>query len=76
MFKTVGTTTGSPNAQHNGLGVAFGGTAGPVRVETTLVNPPAGSNAAEQAGLWFGTSEDNYAKLVVASVSRARCASS
>ena len=42
MFKTVGTTTGSPNGQHNGLGVAFDGTAGPVRLETTLVNPPAG----------------------------------
>ena len=43
MFKTVGTTTGSPNGQHNALGVAFDGTAGPVRLETTLINPPAGN---------------------------------
>ncbi len=63
------TTTGASNGQHNALGVAFNGTAGPVRLETTLVNPPAGNNQAEQAGVWFGINEDNYVKVVVASVS-------
>ena len=68
QFKTPATTGGASNGQHNALGVAFNGTAGPVRLETTLVNPPTGNNQAEQAGLWFGIDEDNYVKLVVASV--------
>lgn len=34
-----------------------------------LLNPPAGSGAFEQAGLYFGISENNYIKLIVMSSS-------
>jgi hypothetical protein len=69
QFKTPTTTGGAANGQHNALAVAYDGTSGPVRIETTLINPPAGSTGSEQAGLWFGTSEDNYAKLVLGATS-------
>jgi uncharacterized repeat protein (TIGR03806 family) len=37
------------------------------RVEVTLVSPPAGSGAYEQAGLWFGLGQGDYIKLVLLS---------
>ena len=56
------------NSQINALGVGVSTSANKIRVETTVVNPnfaaSSGSNA-QQAGVWFGLNEDNYAKLVV-----------
>jgi hypothetical protein len=66
QYKTATTTTNG-NSLDNGLGVGFDSTK-PVKIETTLVNPPATGNTSEQGGLWFGPDEDNYAKLVVAAV--------
>src|SRR5918997_2758813 len=72
QFKTAtdGTnaTSGSKgNALDNGLGVGVNAANKITRFETTIVNPPNGSGQSEQAGLWVGTDEDNYAKLVIAS---------
>ena len=56
------------NSQINALGVGIKASADKVRIETTVVNPnfaaSSGSNS-QQAGVWFGLDEDNYAKLVV-----------
>ena len=60
---------GSPppeNALDNGLGIGLGG-GRRMRVETTLLDSPIGSGRSEQAGIWFGPDEDNYAKAVVIS---------
>jgi glucose/arabinose dehydrogenase len=55
------------NSQVNALGVGF--IAPPkFAVQTTLVQPNAGSGKSEQAGLWFGLDEDNYVSLIVVSV--------
>ena len=66
QYKTDNGTGPKENALNNGLGVGFDATK-PVRIETTIANPPAGTNKAEQGGIWFGPDEDNYVKLVVAS---------
>jgi hypothetical protein len=57
------------NSQINALGVGFdyNGTE-PLRMETTIVNPAfnlSAGNNSQQAGLWFGLNENNYAKLVL-----------
>lgn len=68
---TIRTTAGIAfrqlNSQDNALGVGLIGTQGVKVVQTTLVNPPAGTRNFEQGGLWFGRDQDNYAKLVVIS---------
>ena len=66
QYKTDNGTGPKENALDNGLGVGFNATK-PVRIVTTIANPPAGTNKAEQGGIWFGPDEDNYVKLVVAS---------
>ena len=53
------------NTLDNALGVAFRPRARPFALRTTLVSIPPGSGGSAQAGLWFGTSQDNYVKLVV-----------
>jgi large repetitive protein len=55
------------DSQDNALAV---GIAAPNQVsvlQTTLLDPPAGSGNSEQAGLWFGNDEDNHVKLAVIS---------
>src|SRR5688500_146504 len=54
------------NSQVNALGVGF---VAPSKflIQTTLVQPNAGTGKSEQAGLWFGLDEDNFVKLVVVS---------
>ncbi len=54
------------NSQVNALGVGFV-TPSKFTVQTTLVQPNAGSGKSEQAGLRFGLDEDNFVNLVVAS---------
>ena len=66
QYKTDNGTGPKENALDNGLGVGFDATK-PIRIVTTIANPPAGTNKAEQGGIWFGPDEDNYVKLVVAS---------
>ena len=60
------------NSQINALGVGVSTNTNKIRVETTVVNPnfaaSSGDNA-QQAGVWFGLDEDNYAKLVVSKMS-------
>jgi glucose/arabinose dehydrogenase len=55
------------NGQENVLGVNIGLPRGVFRIDGTLVSPPAGSGAYEQAGIWFGISQQNYIKLVLVS---------
>jgi hypothetical protein len=55
------------NSQDNALGVGIDASDGVSRIQATLLDPPAGTNSFEQAGLWFGNDQDNYAKLVVVS---------
>ncbi len=54
------------NSQVNALGAGF---VAPSKfiVQTTLVQPNAGTGKSEQAGLWFGLDEDNFVKLAVLS---------
>ncbi len=65
-YKTPTTSTNVNNLD-NALGVGLASGAGRTVVTTTLVAPPAGTGKAEQAGLWFGPTEDDYVKLGVVS---------
>jgi len=61
-------TSSLTNSQINALGVGMEPN-GLIRLHTTIVNPAfdeSSGNNSQQAGLWFGINEDNYAKLVVA----------
>ncbi|WP_340539519.1 putative Ig domain-containing protein [Nocardioides sp. GXZ039] len=59
----------SPNALLNGLGVGVSGSTSGYDLTTTVVAPTfAGTDGAQQGGLWFGTDEDNYVKAVVSRV--------
>ncbi|KKL26235.1 hypothetical protein LCGC14_2397320, partial [marine sediment metagenome] len=69
-FAKNGTGTGTStdvNSQINTLGVGIdAGAGGNLSLKTTLVSPYSDASLNyEQAGLWFGLNEDNYAKLVV-----------
>jgi hypothetical protein len=63
---TTTQTTGT-NSQVNALGVGVAASTRDLILQTTLLQPPAGTNNSEQAGLWFGLDEDNFLKLVVVS---------
>jgi hypothetical protein len=54
------------NSLVNGLGVPVPA-AEVFTADTTLLDPPLGTRRYEQAGLWIGTDQDNYAKLVYSS---------
>lgn len=62
-------TSTDTNSLINGLGVGIDAATNVVNIETTLVNPDFSSSAGaanfQQAGLWYGLSEDQYVKLVV-----------
>jgi len=64
---TAGIQSVGNNRQDNSLGVGLALPNGAFRIETTIVNPPAGSGQYEQAGIWFGISERDYIKLAVMS---------
>lgn len=63
---TIGQVNGTSDAQDNMLGVGFdGGT--PTVIEATLPNLPASTGKYEQAGIWFGYSQNEVMRLSVAS---------
>jgi glucose/arabinose dehydrogenase len=64
---SAGIAQGTLDTQENALGVGIGLPNGVFRVEATLMSPPAGSGAYEQAGIWFGTSQQNFIKLALIS---------
>ncbi len=64
---TPGGVNTTENKQDNLLGVGFDGTASTV-VETTLPTLPAGTGKFEQAGAWFGYSQDEIERIGVVSV--------
>jgi glucose/arabinose dehydrogenase len=64
---TKGLAFTTANSQDNALGVGIHAADQISVVTTTLRNPPAGTGQYEQAGLWYGTNEDNYLKLTVQS---------
>lgn len=53
------------NSLVNGLGIGVPAMAQVYTAQTTLIRPPAGTRRYEQAGLWIGDDQDNYAKLVL-----------
>ncbi|RDC66045.1 malectin domain-containing carbohydrate-binding protein [Adhaeribacter pallidiroseus] len=61
------TTTSATNSQLNALGVGVEASKQDFEIETTLLQPTAGTNKSEQAGLWFGLNEDNYVKIAAVS---------
>jgi glucose/arabinose dehydrogenase/N-acetylneuraminic acid mutarotase len=67
---TKGIASGTVNSQDNALGVGIDAPDSVPLLTTTLVNPPAGTGKYEQAGLWFGTDEDNHVKLIVRSTTK------
>lgn len=64
QYKTATKTTNG-NTLDNALGARFDARDKTTRIAVDVINPPGGTNAAQQAGLWFGPSEDNYVKLIV-----------
>jgi glucose/arabinose dehydrogenase len=64
---SAGIGSGGADAQDNQIGVGIPLPGGVFRIESTLLGPPAGSGAYEQAGLWFGISQRDFIKLVLVS---------
>jgi hypothetical protein len=55
------------NTLVNGLGVGIPSRGEVVTARTTLLDSPRGTHRYEQAGLWLGSDQDNYVKLVLTS---------
>jgi hypothetical protein len=55
------------NSLENRLAVGIQGAARVFSVQTTINRPPRGTGRYEQGGLWVGTDQDNYVKLVTIS---------
>lgn len=64
-FRSPSTSTNT-NSQVNALGVGVNASQ-TLTIQTTLLQPSAGTGKYEQAGLWFGLDEDNYIKFDVVS---------
>eukprot|EP00898_Chlorokybus_atmophyticus_P002184 jgi/Chlat1/2967/Chrsp2S04695 len=64
---TPGESFENKNNQDNKLGIGIAPPSDIILVSTTVVNPPIGYKQFEQAGVWFGSDQDNYAKLTVQS---------
>jgi hypothetical protein len=64
---SAGIAFGNADSQENALAVGVNAATQVAQINTTLVNVPAGSGNDEQAGLWAGSDQDNYAKLYVLS---------
>jgi uncharacterized repeat protein (TIGR03806 family) len=62
-----GIAASTADTQDNALGVGIALPNGVFRVDATLLRPPSGSGAYEQAGVWFGIGQRNYIKLVLMS---------
>ena len=67
LTTTKGIQYQNNNGLDNAIGVGFAGTNQITDISTTLISPPVGTGNYEQAGLWFGTDEDNLVKLVLMS---------
>jgi hypothetical protein len=67
LTTTAGIAIRRVNTQDNAIGVTVPADGRAVILETSILAPPPGSSSFEQAGLWYGLSEDNYAKLVIIS---------
>jgi hypothetical protein len=69
---TITTTQGiayrATNTLDNALSVGLPPSSRPFVIKTTVLRPPPGTRNYEQAGLWFGSDQDNYLKLVVISM--------
>src|SRR5690606_27179571 len=64
---TKGLSTTSSNSLDNALSVGIDAPSQVTQLRTTILNPPGGTGAFEQGGLWFGNDEDNYVKMVILS---------
>jgi glucose/arabinose dehydrogenase len=66
---TKGLNFNTVNSQDNMLGIGIDSAGKTAILQTTLLNPPAGSMQYQQAGLWYGIDEDSHDKLVFLSTS-------
>eukprot|EP00898_Chlorokybus_atmophyticus_P000384 jgi/Chlat1/1346/Chrsp119S01758 len=64
---TSGIDDAAKNNQTNKLGYALARPVGPVTLSTAVEQPGLYGKAYDQAGVWFGLNEDNFAKLIVVS---------
>ncbi|MDN4473492.1 Kelch repeat-containing protein [Demequina zhanjiangensis] len=64
---TSGLTYQSSNSLDNALGVGIDAPSQITILSTTIDGVPAGTGSYEQAGLWFGISQDDYVKVTVQS---------
>jgi glucose/arabinose dehydrogenase/N-acetylneuraminic acid mutarotase len=67
LTSTAGSMSESTNSQDNALGVGFDAPSQVTVLTTTILDIQQGTGNFEQAGLWFGTDDNNYVKLVVIS---------
>jgi N-acetylneuraminic acid mutarotase len=65
LTTTAGIIHNAVDSQDNALGVGLPLPDAAYKLTATLVDPPSGSSAFEQAGLWFGISERDYMKLAL-----------
>lgn len=65
---TKGIAYRTNNTLDNALGVGLAPSRRSFGVRTTIMHPPPGTRQYEQAGLWIGSDQDNYLKLVVISM--------
>jgi beta-glucanase (GH16 family) len=61
------TAAAGGNSLDNALGVGVASAGRTVTVKTTLASVPTGTGSAEQGGVWLGSGQDDYVKLVVVS---------
>ena len=72
LFYRDPSKSNNTNSQINGMGVGMDASSGKLRFKTTIVNPEfnlSTSNQSQQAGIWFGTDEDNVVKVALAKTS-------
>lgn len=67
LTTTAGLNVAGVDSLDNALGVGLDAPSQVSNVSTTIENIPMGTGGFEQAGLYWGLDEDNYAKLVVQS---------
>ena len=67
---TQGIAFRTNNTLDNALAVGLKPSRRSFRVRTTILKPPLGTGQYEQGGLWIGSDQDNYLKLVVISMRR------
>jgi large repetitive protein len=69
---TPGIAIRAQDSQDNALGVTLSADQRAMILETVLLLPPSGTSRFEQAGIWYGTSQDDYVKVRCSPILRLR----